>query len=40
VVGLAPFVAAGASRNRIAVVSIVASVVALPVSLISGLFGV
>ena len=40
VVGLAPFVAAGASRNRIVVVSVVASVVALPVSLISGLFGV
>ena len=40
VLGLAPFVAAGASRNRIVVASVVASVVAVPVSFISGLIGV
>jgi hypothetical protein len=39
VLGLAPFVAAGASRKEIVIASIVASVVAVPVSFISGLFG-
>jgi hypothetical protein len=39
VLGLAPFVAAGASRREIVVASVVASVVAVPVSFISGLIG-
>lgn len=40
VLGLAPFVASGASRNRILVASLAASVIAVPISFLSGLYGV
>ena len=40
ILGLVGFVAAGASRNAIVIASLVASVVAVPVSFLSGLYGV
>jgi hypothetical protein len=39
VLGLAPFVASGASRSKIVIASLVASVVAAPVSIVSGIYG-
>ena len=39
VLGLAPFVAAGASRHKIVIACLVASVVAVPISLLSGTYG-
>jgi hypothetical protein len=40
VLGLAPFVSSGASRSKIVIASLVASVVAVPASFLAGLYGV